>query len=255
MDSLKIGTFNAKDGITNRNGGLRSDGTNNADLVANIVKENEFDLLGTQELTVRYVNELSLRLTNYKLYGNYRYGNILKTMPYNESNLIVTNRNILKSETVWLPWIASNFSDFKTSIARMSIMPRIATIVILEVDRHKKVCMINTHLDYEVPSIQVKQLNAIKNLILKYAQKYDIVLTGDFNMELDNQRFHSFVNDVKDKIKHIDIKSSTWHGKNGEETTIDHIFVPKNWKVEDAGKIDSMGTSDHDLAFVNVKVR
>ena len=122
MDKMTIGTFNTKDNSINRNGGVREDGISNADLVTDIIKENEFDFLGTQELTIKYVNELALRLSDYKFYGSYRYGNLLTKMPYNENNQIITNQNVLVSKTIWLPWIANNFPDLKTSITKMSIM-------------------------------------------------------------------------------------------------------------------------------------
>lgn len=88
-------------------------------------------------------------------------------------------------------------------------MPRIVTIVISEDPEHNKICMINTHLDYQIPSIQMKQLDALKKLIGKYSQSYDIFLTGDFNMEIGNKMFDSFVDDVKDKLQHADINSNT----------------------------------------------
>ena len=154
MNSLNVGSFNVKDDRINSNGGKRQDGVCNADLVANIIKDNEFDLIGTQELTIKYVNELGLRLENYKFYGNYRLGNMLKRFPYNESNHIITNQNVLYEKTIWLPWIADNLKDLSLSVAKFSIMPRIATIIIAENDDFQKYCIINTHLDYEIPAIQ-----------------------------------------------------------------------------------------------------
>ena len=110
-DLLKVGSFNMKDNGINRNGGIREDGTSNAKYVANIIKEKEFDLLGTQELTIKYVNELALELHNYQFLGSYRYGNALKFLPYNENNNILTNQKVLETNTIWLPWIANNFPD------------------------------------------------------------------------------------------------------------------------------------------------
>ena len=188
-DLLKVGSFNMKDNGINRNGGIREDGTSNAKYVANIIKEKEFDLLGTQELTIKYVNELALELHNYQFLGSYRYGNALKFLPYNENNNILTNQKVLETNTIWLPWIANNFPDFKTSIMKTSIMPRVATIVVTEDNDHRKVCMINTHLDYQIPSIQAKQLEKLKSIILKYSKDYKIILTGDFNMELNDNNF------------------------------------------------------------------
>ena len=93
MDTLKIGSFNTKDNSINRKGGMREDGISNADILANQIKENAFDLLGTQELTIKYVNELALRLNGYKFYGSYRYGNLLTKIPFNENNNIITNKD------------------------------------------------------------------------------------------------------------------------------------------------------------------
>lgn len=255
MDTIRVGSFNIKDNSINRNGGLRPDGINNADLISDMIKEKEFDLLGTQELTIKYVNALALRLSNYKFYGNYRYGNLLTSMPFNENNQIITNRSVLDSKTIKLPWVADNLRDLTASIVKLSIMPRIATIVIAENEGHRKICMINTHLDFKIPSIQIRQLDAIKKLVQKYDQDYDVILTGDFNMQVSDKRFASFINDVKDQIKHVDIASSTWHGKHGEEATLDHIFIPKDYKIENAGTIDSNGISDHDAIFADIKKR
>lgn len=250
MGNIKIGSFNTRDDAINRKGGLREDGSSNADTVAELIKN--FDLLGTQELTIRYVNEIVSKLKEYKFYGNYRYGRVLAKIPYNENNNIITNRNVLSEKTVWLPWIANNIADLHGSITKMSIMPRIATIVILEDEENKKICMINTHLDYQIPSIQIRQLEALKKIINKYGREYPIILTGDFNMELGDPKFDSFVADVKDTLQHADIKGKTWFGNNGKESAVDHIFVPSDWKIEDAGIISSKGTSDHNIPWVSV---
>lgn len=134
-------------------------------------------------------------------------------------------------------------------------MPRIATIVILEDDEKEKICMINTHLDYQISSIQIRQLNALKKIIKKYEKEYPIILTGDFNMELGDRKFDSFISDVDNTLQHVNIEGNTWYGNNGKKGALDHIFIPKSWEVEDAGIICSMGTSDHDVIYANVKKR
>ena len=251
MENLKIASFNVKDNGINSRGGIRKDGTDNALIVAKIIED--FDLIGTQEFTINYINRVGFELDkNYQLYGNYRYGQTLKNMPFNENNNIVTNQKVITNKTIWLPWLADNLADLKTSIIKMSIMPRIATIIIFETEDHKQNCMINTHLDYQIPSIQIRQLNALKSLIVKYSQDYPIILTGDFNMELGDKKFDSFVTDIKDTVQHVDISGKTWHGKNGEEAAFDHIFVPSNWQIENAGIISSQGTSDHDIIYADV---
>lgn len=245
MSDLKIASINVKDNATNRAGNAE-----NAKKISNIIKD--FDLIGTQEFTIKYINEVAQHLKNYKFYGSYRYGNLLVNMPYNENNNIITNQHVTENNTIWLPWVADNFKDLKTSITKMSIMPRIATIVIIKTKDEQEVCMINTHLDYQVPSIQIRQLNAIKDLIAKYGQNYPLIITGDFNMELGDKKFDAFVRDVKGKVQYVDINGKTWHGKNGEEKALDHIFVSNDFKIENAGIISSQGTSDHDVIYTSI---
>lgn len=257
FDTIRVGTFNTKDNKINRKGGIETSGlyVSNADLVSSIIQGNRFDLLGTQELTINYVNELAFRMENYKFYGDYRFGNLLSKMPYNENNNIITNRHVLENKTVKLPWLAKSFPDLMTSVIKMSIMPRIATIVISEDEEHRKVCMINTHLDYQVPSIQIRQLSALKDLIKKYSQDYKVILTGDFNMEIGDSKMDNFISEVSDELKLVDIPYMTWYGKDGSEKRIDYIFVPNSWQVEKAGIISSMNTSDHAIVFADVKQR
>ena len=256
MDTLKIGSFNTKDNNINRNGGMRDDGISNADILATQIKENEIDLLGTQELTINYVNELAVRLKGYKFYGSYRYGNKLTKMPYNENNNIITNKTVLSQQTIWLPWIPNNFRDLKMSITKMSIMPRIATIVITEDEKYGKICMINTHLDYQIPSVQIRQLAALKKLVAKYSQQYPVVLTGDFNMEIGDKKLDSFIEDIKENnMRRVQINENTWYDKNGDGKTLDHIFLPKDWNIENASVLDSNGTSDHKPIYVEASIK
>ena len=253
---MKIGSFNTKDNSINSHGGIRNDGTSNALIVSEIIKENEFDLLGTQELTINYVNAIKLQLKNYKFYGNYRYGSLLKRMPYNENNNIITNKKVIEEKTFHLPWIANNFNDLKDIIIKMSIMPRIATTIIFDNGNNNFMCMINTHLDYQVPSIQIRQLEELKKIIKKYSDIYPTIITGDFNMEVGNEKFDSFINNIKEfGISHVHIEGDTWHNNGGINKNLDHIFIPSDWAINDAGIIGSKGTSDHDLIYVDAKVK
>lgn len=251
---MKIGSFNVKDNYINSHGGFRKDGSSNADIVANIILNEEFDFLGTQELTINYVNEIALRLNNYKFYGNYRYGNLLTKLPYNENNNIITRKEVVFDETVWLPWVANNIKDFTKSIITLSMMPRIATVIVANDEEFGQICMINTHLDYLNPSIQKRQLAELKQLIGKYNSKYPVILTGDFNMEPGNKNFSEFIENLQEQsLMHVDIEGHTWHNSTGKKRMLDHIFIPNYWCVEDAGIISSQGTSDHDFVYVKCK--
>lgn len=257
MNSIKIGSFNTKDNSINKRGGFRADGTSNADLFSKMVREYDFDLLGTQELTIKYVNELKLRLCDYSFNGKYRFGNGLLThFPYNENNMILTKKETILDVTKHLPWFPSNLSTLKTSIIKMSIMPRIATIVVIEHEEFGKLCMINTHLDYQIPEIQIRQLDEIKRLILKYQKEYPVILTGDLNMEVKDSHFNNFILELKDINLHkVDIGEATFYGIDGTSKEVDHIFVPNDWYIENAGTIDNQGISDHKAIYVEAKKR
>ena len=76
-------------------------------------------------------------------------------------------------------------------------------------------------------------------------------------MELKDEHFNSFVSDLnKSGIQRVEINESTWNDKEGKGKTLDHIFIPKNWEIENAGIIKSNEeekTSDHEVIFVEAK--
>lgn len=247
---IKIGCFNVKNDVAN----YMINKDSKADATAEMINHQKFDLFGMQELTSKYLKELSPRLKEYEFYGKYRYGNLLKGLSYNENNNIITHKNILHKRTIWLPWIASNFKDLKLGIKKKSIMPRIATIIIVD-DEHGPICMINTHLNSKIASIQIRQLNKLQKIIMNYYKKYPIILTGDFNMQISDKRFTDFISKVKMfGIKHVDIEENTWKSDSGNKKSFDHIFIPEGWIVKNKGIIDLGDVSDHNVIYVEADI-
>lgn len=247
--SIKIGSFNFKNRPFTK---LQKENMNdNAFLFASILKEKKFDFIGTQELTIGYVNKLTPLLEDYQFYGGYRYGNLLARMPYNENNNIITKQKVILSKTVFLPWIPKQFDNLKTALVKMSMMPRIATIVLALDSDSNLICMINTHLDYQISEIQKRQLVALKSLIMNYKKYCSMVITGDFNMDLTDLNFGTFVSDLENEgIYRVPISENTWYGKEKEGKTLDHIFLSKDWYIEDI-KVESLEElSDHKLLYV-----
>lgn len=247
---LKIGSFNIRN--INDNEGKIS----NAKVLIDIIKKERIDILGTQELTKAYEKELKEGLKNYKYYGKYRFGNgLFSKYRYNENNVIITNKKVIMNKTIWLPWIANNFKDLKDSILKRSIVPRIATMVVIYDDYFGKIRMINTHLDHKIPSIKKRQLDKLKRVIFKFEKRYPVILTGDFNMQESDEVFKNFIKDLESyNMKKVDIKENTWSGKKGNGKIIDHIFIPSSWKIVSEGVIDNRGISDHKPIYVEVLV-
>lgn len=138
-------------------------------------------------------------------------------------------------------------------------MPRIATIVIIDDENIGNFCMINIHLDYQVPSIQLRQLKSVLNLIEIYSKNYKVILTGDFNMEISDEKFKNFINEIeKNNIKHVKIDGYSWYDKEGNGKMLDHIFIPEKWQIEDAyidNCKDVATTSDHRPVVAKVKIK
>lgn len=258
--NLKIGTLNLRNNKTNREGGLRSDGENNAKIIANHIEKEEFDILGTQELTRKFKKEITKYLTKYKFYGGYRYGNniisnnIKVIRDYNENNNIVTKYKVKYKKTKLLPFIPFNIKELIKGIKLKKIFPRIVTIVVLEDKEKNRICAINTHLDFKIPSLQKRQLNKLKKIIEKNIKRYPTILTGDFNMEVNKEIFNSFIEELKLLgLTRVEVNDKTNDTKYKTKTAIDHIFIPSTWKIIDKGIKVLDNVTDHKEVFVEVK--
>lgn len=260
---LKIATLNINNNKINRQGGDDCLGNDHALILSNYIKDNDIDILSTQELTRKMSYRLSKEF-NLKLYGNYRYGNkdIVKKIKvlddYNENNAIITDLDVLYSETNRLPWIAKNPINLAKSIINGSIMPRIATYVVIDDDNFGEILVLNTHIDYQIPAIQKRQLIAIYNMIKDLNYAFPIVLTGDFNLELNNDNFKEFVEALNRLgLQRVKINDKTNSLKYSNQTAIDHIFIPNYWLINDQGIINESKlkrVTDHKGVYVKVKI-
>lgn len=245
---LKIASFN----IRNND---KENKEEKANVLADIITKENIDIIGIQEMTKSYESVLKKLLPSYRLYGKYRLGSTLfSKIKYNENNAIITNKKVIFSKTIWLPFLADNMKDLKTSIIKKSLTPRIATMLIINDKDLGKIRVINTHLDYKIDNIKAKQLEKLKKIILKYEKKYPVILMGDFNMEQSDKEFKKFIDDLeKNRIKKVKIKENTYGALSGKGNQIDHIFIPADWKVLDCGVLDNRNISDHRPIFVKVE--
>lgn len=256
---FKIGILNTRNNKINRAGGIREDGKDNAKLIAEHINKADYLFLGTQELTYNITKRLNVFLKKHNIYGGYRLGNckIIRKLfkKYNESNAVITKQKVKKVKNYLLPFFPWNFKDMRLSFKKKSVMPRIATMVILEYGE-KEICVINTHLDYYIKSIQKRQLKKLLKIIKKNYQKYEIVLCGDFNLEIKHKIFKEFTKELENyKIKRVMVDTKTNSQKFKNKTAIDHIFVPESWEINEAAIItDSSlnGITDHTGIFVNI---
>lgn len=255
MKNLKIASINLRNDSINRNSKTNQ---KNAKIIAHTIINNQFNIIGTQELTKAFQKEIKKNLNNYQFYGKYRFGKIptlTEKNDFNENNNIITKEIVKQVKTFHLPWIPNNRKEFKKSISQKVLLPRIATTIIVEIEE-KMICIINTHLSNRLKSVQIKQLNYLLNKIEELKKQYPVVLMGDFNMGMDKEHFTNFI----EKMRKIDLKRVPINEKTHQKlkTSIDHIFIPTNWRTIDKGIIDNKeleNVTDHKGIFVEIEIK
>lgn len=260
MKYFRIGTLNCQNNSNNRNN--KKNGTSDtAYLLAQHIIDKKYDILGTQELTRRFMTQVDDYLEEYNFYGGYQYGRgVLGTKipflrDYNQSNQIVTARKVVSAKTRALPWIPYNFEDLVKGLKKPSISRRIVTTIELE-DNYNRIYIINTHLDYYLPRVQQRQLNYLLKKVKKYTKYGLVVLMGDFNLQITNPMFKDFENKLNDLgIRRVPVTEKTNSGKFKSKTAIDHIFIPKSWKIVSCGTFETKEleqVTDHKAVYVDV---
>ena len=226
---LKVGTINCQNNEENR-----SSKSNNSSYLAEHISSNNYDIVGTQELTMNFTNRLFRNLkkiNNYNIYGGYQYGRgifgtrlpIIKS--FNQANKILTKYPSCKTSTKSLPWIPRNWNDFKKGWKKKCITRRILTSVKLNIDS-EYIYVINTHLDYYLYDVQKRQLEYLIDRIKLYQQDGKIILMGDFNLTTDEKLFNDFIDKLKSLgVKRVPVNDKTNASKYRQSSAIDHIFV------------------------------
>lgn len=253
---LKIGTLNCQNNTENRQN--RND---RASLLANHILNEKYDILGTQELTMRFTRKVDEYLREYDFYGDYQYGRgfigkhfpLIKT--FNQGNQIITHIKVESTRTRTLPWIPYSFKELWRALKKPSLERRIVTRIELETEE-ERIYILNTHLDYYTPSVQKRQLNYLLKKIKKYRNYAEIVLMGDFNLEVTDTLFANFIEELeKMDIVRVPVMEKTNADRYSEKSAIDHIFIPKKWKIHSCGTIDVEELSnitDHKAVYVEV---
>ena len=84
-----------------------------------------------------------------------------------------------------------------------------------------------------------------------------VILLGDFNSDLSNKLFIKFIEDLeKLGLKRVEYNHKTFR-KSKKDTPIDHIFIPKEYKIENMEVISSEELekySDHYPLCVTIRI-
>lgn len=220
---LNIATIN----VQNKYKLKKYDGTYNGEdytkMLVQIIDKYDLDIVGLQEVNYRYRKRLSSFLDkSYDIFGKFRFSNLflIRFLPiisrFNECVPIVTNKKIISKKCIFLPWF-------------FSYVPRVVTIMDIEIQDIGIVTVLNTHLDNFKPKVKIKQVEKIYNIISRINNP--VILMGDFNMTLKNKNFRGFIKKLEDiGIYRVEIKQNTF--KNHRDNySIDHIFLSSCFNV------------------------
>lgn len=237
MEQITIGSFNLRNHYWNKSW----DGDNFPCILANFIKTNNIDFLGTQELVKKYANKLQQELgSNYTINGKYRYGNIPFIDQINESNAIITKEPVIHTETKYLAKIPL--------LSYGTLMPRIITTI--KTEEH---FILNTHLEYWHQVPQKHQLKILYNYLLSYKDNLPIIM-GDFNMTILDKNFYDFISSLETLgIQYINNIIHTYPSKH---KVLDHIFIPNNYEIDDLEVIQNQNIneiSDHRPIIVKAR--
>lgn len=256
---ISICTVNVQNKYTSEDNEFQS----GSDLVISLVDEN-IDVIGIQEMKCATADALEKDIKDYQynLTGEPRWGEgiIGKLFNFaNETNSII-GEELYLSETETLPWLPQNIDELFQSIEKGSIMARIVTSSVVAIDGVGYVRCYNTHLDYGVPTIQKRQMDA---LLEKIDSDYNelalpIILTGDFNAEPESENMKYFMEQLSERgIQVAPINSNTYKGKikDGEyiepPKQVDYIFYSNDFTVTDYQVLDNP-SSDHNALMLKL---
>ncbi len=252
---LRIGTLNCQNNEENR-----LNKNNCASKLASEIINQNYDILGTQEITINFHKNIMKYLIGYNSYGNYQYNELLsKNIPllkdYNQSNKIFIRYKVNRCSTFSLPWVPLKYNDVKRGLKKKSITKRIVTVVNINIENNN-IYVLNVHLDYYIQNVQEKQLDYLIRRIDKYKELGYIILLGDFNLTTDDEIFKSFITKLDEmNIIRVGVNDKTNASKYRAKSAIDHIFVSRKFKIINSGTFDiENNITDHKAVFADIEI-
>lgn len=224
--TINVATYN----IRYENGGDKRDG-NGWDLrepvIANMIKFHDFDIFGSQEVLDEQLEDLSASLPEYEHIGVGR-NDGKKSGEYAPIFYKKTKFKLLKEGHFWL----SEKTD-KPNRGWDAALPRICTWgQFEETATGIKFYFFNTHFDHVGVTARRESSKLILEKIKDLAGDEPTILTGDFNVDQNNEIFGILNGSaLKDAYTSTEIKYATngtfnhFDPSASTESRIDHIFL------------------------------
>ena len=255
-DEIKVISYNVR--YNNPNDG-KDIWENRRSTIVNLIKNENPDFLGLQEVNHAQLLFLNSNLLNYSFVGVGRDDGKTK----GEYSPIFYNNNLfdlIKSDTFWL----SSTPD-KISVGWDASMERICTYAVFKSKTNKKnIWVFNTHFDHIGMEAREKSADLIISVINKLTEPEDyVVLTGDFNLLDDSKPIMNLQSNFNDTNKNLEKTDKSYGTFNNfklnfvSKSRIDYVFE-KNFKLINSRHIivktpEGRWASDHHPILAKLK--
>ena len=255
-DEIKVISYNVR--YNNPNDG-KDIWENRRSTIVNLIKNENPDFLGLQEVNHAQLLFLNSNLSNYSFVGVGRDDGKTK----GEYSPIFYNNNLfdlIKSDTFWL----SSTPD-KISVGWDASMERICTYAVFKSKTNKKnIWVFNTHFDHIGIEAREKSADLIISVINKLTEPEDyVVLTGDFNLLDDSKPIMNLQSNFNDTNKNLEKTDRSYGTFNNfklnfvSKSRIDYVFE-KNFKLINSRHIivktpEGRWASDHHPILAKLK--
>ena len=206
--------------------------------IVEFIKKENPDILGVQELTTKGKRYLKRNLKNYNIVGKKRHSIIFT----NEYNCLLIKKDY--KITLYKTYSLSDKINKLGTKEKTDKFPRICTLAHIEKDNNK-FFVINTHIDNSDVNNKKRLLNIFESIIEKFKREDEqIIITGDFNMTIDNKNLKEFSKSYLDPFK--DYLNGTFPTRP-ELKAIDHIFLDKELKYSN----DKIYSNANDFEYMS----
>ena len=206
--------------------------------IVDFILSQDPDIVGVQELTRKGKRYLKRNLKNYDIIGKKRHSIIFT----NEYNCLIIKKNI---DITWHKTFS--LSDKINRLGRKAKednFPRICTVAHLRKE-NVKYFVANTHLDNSSTENKKRMLGIFDFIVNKYKKEDEhVVITGDFNMSLNNKNLVKYAENYLDPFK--DYLGTTFPN-DPDMRAIDHIFLDKKFKYKE----EEVHSDSNDFGFMS----
>lgn len=236
---MKIATFN----LLNNSFERHDKWSNRMESAVSLIKDQNLDLIGTQELSTRSRDYLENKLDDYYIVGGTRdsYG------ISDEYNSILIKKQKFKLQNQGKTYALSHTPNKKGSKLPLDLFPRIATTIHLS-QNNIKYLVVNTHLDHLLGHNRKVQLKILSKIILKEKlPKEKLIVMGDFNTKT-NKHIQQFMEENGLQEACLSTAKSSYRLLPMKKP-IDHIFLSNDIETLDTtlikNKYNGIYPSDH----------